>query len=284
MLSMNGGRKADVAGVLQQIGTVLTSLSGVASGLQQGQGQEPQRPPSLLPAEGFTCDCSQTQTAAGQPVGPQSRQGSSQAASQGFGGQQAAPQGRLEVSRKRFLDSLTSVSTAIGAILPVITAFSRSRGQQQQGGGQGHDQGGGLFGGGHGHGGQGHGGGQGGFLGHGHGGHGGQGGFLGFGGGQGHGGGHGDSHHFGNPQAGFAGDTQGNRITPRNKALLSGVAWGAVLTLAAPTIGRALRPAIRQVIKGGVASWREVQRASSEVREEFEDISAEAREGLDRRT
>lgn len=303
MLSVNGGRKADVAGMLQQIGTVLTSLSGVASGLQQGQGQqEPQRPPSLLPAEGFTCDCTQTQTASGQAVGAQARQGSSHAAPHGAGRHQGGAQGRLEEARRGFLDSLSSVASAVGAVLPAIAAFSRFRGQQQ---GDGHGQGGGLFGGhggGHGRGGQGggffgggqgHGGQGGGFFG-GSQGHGGQGGGF-FGGSQGHGGqgggffggghgGHGGSHHFGNPQAGFAGDTQGNRISPRNKVMLSGVAWGAVLTLAAPTIGRVLRPAIRQVIKGGVASWREVQRASSEVREEFEDITAEARADVDRRT
>ena len=58
---------------------------------------------------------------------------------------------------------------------------------------------------------------------------------------------------------------------------LSGVAAAAAL----PLLGQQARPAVRGLVKGGIKAGRYVQRVASSVKEEVEDITAEAKSDLD---
>jgi hypothetical protein len=58
---------------------------------------------------------------------------------------------------------------------------------------------------------------------------------------------------------------------------LSGVAAAAAL----PLLGQQARPAVRGLVKGGIKAGRYVQRVASSVKEEVEDITAEAQSDLD---
>lgn len=59
--------------------------------------------------------------------------------------------------------------------------------------------------------------------------------------------------------------------------LLAGLVTGAV---AAPLLGRAARPVVRQVIKSGLVAQREILRMVDDVRENLQDITAEAKSEL----
>jgi Protein of unknown function (DUF5132) len=61
--------------------------------------------------------------------------------------------------------------------------------------------------------------------------------------------------------------------------------WGAASGLAAafalPLFGRQARPVVRGAIKGGIIAGRYVQKAASSVKEDVQDITAEAKADLD---
>jgi hypothetical protein len=61
-----------------------------------------------------------------------------------------------------------------------------------------------------------------------------------------------------------------------------GVVVGSVGRRAAAPIGCAARPRLRQGIKGGILLVREIQTLTDSVREEIEDVAAEARADVDR--
>lgn len=66
-----------------------------------------------------------------------------------------------------------------------------------------------------------------------------------------------------------------------------GLGTAAVAKVAGPALGRALRPAARNVIKQGLILSSEVQRISEEASASLGDLTAEAREEIearDRRT
>jgi hypothetical protein len=61
--------------------------------------------------------------------------------------------------------------------------------------------------------------------------------------------------------------------------------WGALsglaVAVAAPLVGRTARPAARGVIKGGLVAGRYMQRVASSVKEDIQDMTAEAKADLD---
>jgi sensor domain CHASE-containing protein len=65
-----------------------------------------------------------------------------------------------------------------------------------------------------------------------------------------------------------------------------GFLWGAVsgiaVAAAAPLFSKQLRPAVRGAIKGGIATGRYVQKISQGVREDLQDLTAEAKADLDK--
>lgn len=60
-----------------------------------------------------------------------------------------------------------------------------------------------------------------------------------------------------------------------------GAGTAAVAFLTSGPVGRALRPAAKQVIKGSLAAGRDVQRRAEETRSTFDDLVAEANAELD---
>jgi hypothetical protein len=77
--------------------------------------------------------------------------------------------------------------------------------------------------------------------------------------------------------------TGGNRVRQksaygRRSAYLMGAASGLVLALAAPF----LRPVMRSTVKGGILVGRHARQVGSGLKEEFEDIVAEAQADLDK--
>jgi hypothetical protein len=64
----------------------------------------------------------------------------------------------------------------------------------------------------------------------------------------------------------------------RKSAYFWGAASGVVLALAAPM----LRPAMRKAVKGGIVVGRYAKHVASSVKEEFEDMTAEAQADLDK--
>jgi hypothetical protein len=71
--------------------------------------------------------------------------------------------------------------------------------------------------------------------------------------------------------------TGGANRQGRMGAYLVGAASGLVLTLAAPL----LRPVMRNAVKGGILVGRYARQVGSTMKEEFEDIVAEAETELD---
>ena len=60
-----------------------------------------------------------------------------------------------------------------------------------------------------------------------------------------------------------------------------GAASGLALAFAAPLFGKQARPLVKGAIKGGMAAGRYVQRVSSTVKEDVQDLAAEAKADLD---
>jgi hypothetical protein len=59
-----------------------------------------------------------------------------------------------------------------------------------------------------------------------------------------------------------------------------GAASGLALAFAAPLVGRQAKPLVKGAIKGGIAAGRYVQKVSSTVKEDVQDLAAEARADL----
>ena len=67
-------------------------------------------------------------------------------------------------------------------------------------------------------------------------------------------------------------------MTGRKSAYVWGAASGVAFALFAPM----LRPAARNAVKGGIRVGRYAKKVASNVKEEFQDIAAEAQADLDR--
>jgi hypothetical protein len=68
-----------------------------------------------------------------------------------------------------------------------------------------------------------------------------------------------------------------------NKRLfLWGAASGIGFALFAPLFSRQARPALREIVKGGIKAGKYVQKLSSQIREDVEDLTAEAKADLEK--
>jgi Protein of unknown function (DUF5132) len=65
------------------------------------------------------------------------------------------------------------------------------------------------------------------------------------------------------------------------KVFFLGAASGLAFALVAPLFGKQARPAVRGAIKGGMLAGRYVKRVASSVKEDVQDIAAEAKADLD---
>ena len=69
----------------------------------------------------------------------------------------------------------------------------------------------------------------------------------------------------------------GKLLASRSGMFFVGVATAGLIKEAAPAIGRALRPAVRETIRLSMVAGREISEMAESAREELEDIAAEAR-------
>jgi hypothetical protein len=66
------------------------------------------------------------------------------------------------------------------------------------------------------------------------------------------------------------------------KLFFWGAASGLALAVTAPLLGKQARPAVRGAIKGGLLTGRYFQRVASSIKEDVQDLTAEAKSDLDR--
>jgi Protein of unknown function (DUF5132) len=75
--------------------------------------------------------------------------------------------------------------------------------------------------------------------------------------------------------------SKGNSQGKRN-GVKSAYLWGAASGLALAVFAPMLRPAAKQVVKGGIKVGRQAKKIGYNLKEEFEDIAAEAQADLER--
>jgi Protein of unknown function (DUF5132) len=68
----------------------------------------------------------------------------------------------------------------------------------------------------------------------------------------------------------------------RKPGMKSAYLWGAASGVALAVFAPMLRPAAKSVVKGGIKMGRYAKKVGSNLKEEFEDITAEAQADLDR--
>jgi len=78
-----------------------------------------------------------------------------------------------------------------------------------------------------------------------------------------------------------AGDILQGRRRGKN-LFLWGAASGIGFALFAPLLSKQARPALREIVKGGIKAGRYVTKLSSQVKEDVEDLTAEAKADLDK--
>jgi hypothetical protein len=66
-----------------------------------------------------------------------------------------------------------------------------------------------------------------------------------------------------------------------SKAFFWGALSGVAAAAALPLLSKQARPAVRGLVKGGMKAGRYVQQVAASVKEEVEDIAAEAKSDLD---
>lgn len=79
-------------------------------------------------------------------------------------------------------------------------------------------------------------------------------------------------------------ESEGNSKRPKKNVFFWGALSGVAAAAALPMLGRQARPAVRVLVKGGIKAGRYVQQVASSVKEEVEDIAAEAKSDLDAET
>lgn len=70
--------------------------------------------------------------------------------------------------------------------------------------------------------------------------------------------------------------------TKDNTGRMGAYFWGALSGMGLILVAPALRPAMRGAVKGGIVAGRYAKKVASNMKEEFEDITAEAQAELDR--
>jgi hypothetical protein len=65
-------------------------------------------------------------------------------------------------------------------------------------------------------------------------------------------------------------------LTSRAAVFALGVAAAGAFRAYGPALGRLLRPVVKETIKGGLVLTREARTLADQVREELEDVTAEA--------
>jgi Protein of unknown function (DUF5132) len=65
------------------------------------------------------------------------------------------------------------------------------------------------------------------------------------------------------------------------KLFFWGAASGLALAVTAPLLGKQARPAVRGAIKGGLLAGRYFQRVATSIKEDVQDLTAEAKSELD---
>jgi F0F1-type ATP synthase membrane subunit b/b' len=69
-------------------------------------------------------------------------------------------------------------------------------------------------------------------------------------------------------------------LTSKSTYFALGAVVGLSYKTVIPAIGRALRPVVKETVKGGIVLGQQVQTLVDEAREELEDIVAEAQQDL----
>jgi hypothetical protein len=75
--------------------------------------------------------------------------------------------------------------------------------------------------------------------------------------------------------------TSGHANGRGKRLFLWGAASGLAFAVAAPLLSKQARPALREIMKGGLAAGKYIQKAASNIKEQVEDIAAEAKADLD---
>lgn len=83
------------------------------------------------------------------------------------------------------------------------------------------------------------------------------------------------------PSAASTKQAENNTHGNSNKLFFWGAASGVAVALTAPLFGKQARPAMRGVIKGGLVAGRYVQRVAAGIKEDIQDLAAEAKSDLD---
>jgi hypothetical protein len=78
-----------------------------------------------------------------------------------------------------------------------------------------------------------------------------------------------------------AGAATSGRRSGKN-LFLWGAASGIGFALFAPMLSQQARPALREIVKGGIKAGRYVTKLSSQIKEDVEDLTAEAKADLDK--
>jgi hypothetical protein len=78
-------------------------------------------------------------------------------------------------------------------------------------------------------------------------------------------------------------NSAGSRITGRNgtKLFLWGAASGIGFAVFAPLFAGQARPALREIVKGGIKASKYVQKVTAQIKEDIEDLTAEAKADLE---
>jgi hypothetical protein len=79
-----------------------------------------------------------------------------------------------------------------------------------------------------------------------------------------------------NPQSSAHANGRGKRL------FFWGAASGLAFAVAAPLLSKQARPALREIMKGGLVAGKYIQKTASNIKEQVEDITAEAKANLDR--
>jgi hypothetical protein len=76
----------------------------------------------------------------------------------------------------------------------------------------------------------------------------------------------------------------GNRgkMTSGKSVFLWGAASGIAFAFFAPLFSGQVRPALREIVKGGIKAGRYVQKRTAQIKEDVEDLTAEAKADLEK--
>jgi hypothetical protein len=74
----------------------------------------------------------------------------------------------------------------------------------------------------------------------------------------------------------------GQRRRSGKNLFLWGAASGIGFALFAPLLSQQARPALREIVKGGIQAGRYVTKLSSQIKEDVEDLTAEAKADLNK--